>query len=57
MPDLVRDDIRFGKIALGTAELLFQFIEESRVEVDFLVGGTVERADRRRSETLQPVRT
>ena len=42
--DFVRDDVGLGEIA-GNAEAAFQLVEETQVEIDFLVFGTIERSD------------
>ena len=46
MADLVRDHIGLCRVACG-AEFLFEFAEEAGVEIDALVGGTIEGAHRR----------
>jgi hypothetical protein len=45
VPDLVRDDIRLREVS-RRAELLLQGVVERQVDVDLLVGRTIERADR-----------
>src|SRR5262249_12056509 len=49
MPDLVRDHVSLGKLArsaadVAAAEARRDLIEERRVEIDLLVGRTVERS-------------
>src|SRR5690349_14869067 len=45
MSELVRNDVGLGEIA-GRAESLREFVEETEIEIDLLVSGTVERACR-----------
>ena len=54
---LVGEHVELDEAAVGAAELPFEhLVEEGGVEVDRLVGGTVERADRRVAPP-QPVST
>ena len=45
MADFVGDDVGLRELGLGAAQLLFEFVEKSGIEIDRLVGGAVERAD------------
>src|SRR5262245_43597336 len=50
MPDLVSDDVGLRKIT-GGAELPPELVEETEIEIDLAVAGTVERASRRFADT------
>ncbi len=50
MADLVRDDIRLGKIA-GGAETRFQVAIEAQIKIDFFVLGAIKRPDGRAGES------
>ncbi len=54
--DLVRDDVGLGEVA-GGAELLVEFAEEAEVDVELLIGGTVERARPPTSWCRTPIAT
>src|SRR5215470_492253 len=55
MADLVGDDVGLGEVA-GSAELVAQVTVERQIDVDLVVAGTVEGADRRLGEAARRLR-
>ena len=53
MADFVRDDVRLREVA-RRAEAAIELAEEAQVDIDLLIGRTVERSDRRRRRRRTP---